>query len=446
MSFPNKKWINNGLLILFIILIFVIIPLPLNEEQVKYIHIKNNQWKFVTLQEGRYWDEKYPQYFDDRGVLKLHTPFDTEAYIETEIEIPKRGSYFALGANTFSNHATGKIILIDSKDVSHFLGEVPRQYQRNRMDGLNFDISPYSGQKVRIRIHQTSAPDGAGWGYYQFMRIHLKGYTLYDNLMIFLNMLMYIILFSLIVGFIIGFSGLPFFIQLTDRSHAWVTKNYNSFSKNDKWYIKYYLKMIFSIANKNLQYTDKINNIKLRMWIKITLMVGLPIMVIYITKVIISIMIIIAIAILILAVILWIIMDLLGGGSPSGGSVGGGTGSSSGSSSSPIFKTHKIEKSFFTDDKTLKDKSGKNVGTISKSFWDDDRQIIKDASGKQVGDIKTSFWDDDRQVIRDSSGEHTGDIRTSFWTGERIIEDEEGEKHGTIRKNWAGETIIDDEK
>lgn len=137
--------------------------------------IQGDYWKYVTVKEARYGGGIYPRYGyeEDFGVFfAINTPFVAEAYIEKEFDIPKGTSMFTLGAMTVSNHADVKIILFDSDNMEHFLGKIPydpyNKYPRSKNE---FDTSSYAGQRVRIRIHQTSAPDGAGWQYYSNMRI-----------------------------------------------------------------------------------------------------------------------------------------------------------------------------------------------------------------------------------------------------------------------------------
>lgn len=143
-----------------------------------YVDIQGEQWKYVTVKEANYWNYNYPRYGyeEDYGYFfAINTPFIAEAYIEKEFDIPTGISSFTLDAETFSNHADAKIILFDSNNVEHFLGRIPyQQYYKlryNPKEKIDFDTSSYAGQRVRIRIHQTSAPDGAGWQKYRNIRI-----------------------------------------------------------------------------------------------------------------------------------------------------------------------------------------------------------------------------------------------------------------------------------
>ena len=218
----HKKKVNKVICFIFFLLFLIcIIQVTIADEisggkevagaSDSIINFEDSQWKYVVIKDGMYWNKKYPRiYINDRyNRIEINTPFVTQAYIEKEFDIPKRGSYFSIRANTFSNHATGIIYLIDSKNVQHLLGVVPNQYQIWKMEELNFDISSYSGQKVRIRIHQTSAPDGAGWGYYSRMHVKVRGYTLIERFMFsVVYPIMYMSIFSLIIGLLMGFSAL----------------------------------------------------------------------------------------------------------------------------------------------------------------------------------------------------------------------------------------------
>lgn len=105
-----------------------------------------------------------------------------------------------------------------------------------------------------------------------------------------------------------------------------------------------------------------------------------------------------------------------------------------------LFRVNKITRSLFSSDKALED-DGRKIGTLSKDFWSNDRQIIKNRSGKKTGSIDKDPWDKDKQVIKDDRSRKVGDITTNFW-GERIIKNSNGKKIGTIKKNIWGETVI----
>ena len=105
-----------------------------------------------------------------------------------------------------------------------------------------------------------------------------------------------------------------------------------------------------------------------------------------------------------------------------------------------FFRTTKIERAVFSDDRILKDEMGGKVGTLSKAIISDD-QIIKDASGNIVGRITQSIYNEDVQVIKNDSGNKVGEIKSDVF-GNRIIIDSKGGRIGTIKKNVLGETTI----
>jgi hypothetical protein len=107
---------------------------------------------------------------------------------------------------------------------------------------------------------------------------------------------------------------------------------------------------------------------------------------------------------------------------------------------SPIFKATKIDKAILSDDKILRDSSGRKIGRLEKAILSND-QIIRDSSGRKVGRIEHSIWDKDKQIIKGTDGEKEGEIKTDFW-GNRVIVDSKGEKIGKIEKNIWGETVI----
>ncbi|OGM11675.1 hypothetical protein A2Z22_01975 [Candidatus Woesebacteria bacterium RBG_16_34_12] len=200
MSLKIKKSFVWGLLLILIFSFFFMNQIKIANGSEEYITIENSKWKYVIIKEGYYQNVKYPKYtigyqsapkYTNEQELTLNTPFETEAYIEKEFEIPPNGVSFSLGARTYSNHARGRIFLIDSKSSTHFLGEVTSHCEQfspignclQQYEYLNFDVSSYAGQKVKIRIDQISAPDGAGFGYYYEMKIKVKEYSIKDAFM-----------------------------------------------------------------------------------------------------------------------------------------------------------------------------------------------------------------------------------------------------------------------
>lgn len=106
----------------------------------------------------------------------------------------------------------------------------------------------------------------------------------------------------------------------------------------------------------------------------------------------------------------------------------------------PLLEAKQIHKAMLSDDKILRDASGKKVGTLEKAIFSND-QIIRDSSGRKVGRIEQSAWDRDKQILKGADGEKEGEIKTDFW-GNRIIVDSDGKKVGKIKKNLWGETVI----
>jgi hypothetical protein len=373
-SLLGEKSINLGLLLIFILLI-VIFPLPFKEDS---ISLGPEKWRFVAYKDVQYNGENYPLYNINKGVITIETPYGSSAYLENEVKIPDRGLTFSCRIY-HRNDADTTIFLADSKNIYHGI-----RWTKNLYTGFyEMDVSSYAGQKVKIELHQSSDTKNAniGTGYYDGMEIRLKEFTLYDSCMLFVTTLRNIVLFSLIIGFITGFSGSPIFSQLTDKFQDWMTKNYNIILKNDKWYSKYYLKTVFSIGNKILIYTNKISNLKIRTSIITATMLGLPIMIIYITKVIVFIIIFIVAIALVLYLIFYIFGSIgpsfSGGGGSSSGSGGGRSSSPSGAIfGSSYEKTAKEESRPFKVDKESRSSEGAwpfGIGgdTIYKTEYED---------------------------------------------------------------------------
>ena len=125
MSFPIKKWINNGLLILFILSIPIIIPLPLNDEQDSEIRIKDEQWKFIRVNEGQ-GCSYYPKesgIMGSRGFINIVSQPGSECYVESDVDLPDRASIFSYISKI--NQLPSTTILIDSNNIVHILSEIP---------------------------------------------------------------------------------------------------------------------------------------------------------------------------------------------------------------------------------------------------------------------------------------------------------------------------------
>lgn len=392
MSSPTKKSINIGLLIVYILLVLIIVPPPVYDKLDDYIHINNDQWKFIVVKEGHYtsyYGSNFPVFTIDRyGTMQIITTPATKAYIEAKFNIPQRGDTFSyfISSNLYS-YTT----LIDSKGIQHTLNEIDFEENKpywNRHRGLflkQFDVSQFAGQNITIRIEPIAAPIDAKptysyHHYYAFMKIDMKQYTTYDNFLLFLNILLKIIIFSLIIGFIMGYSGLSFLVKVSNNFHMFVNENYsNLFSNDDKWYIKkwyirYYLKIVFSITNKSLDFADKIHNTKLRTSIKISILVGLPVIIIYITAIIVYFIIMIILAILMLALIVWVILQIIGG-SPSGGSIGGGSESSNKSSAKGYYEKNGKKYDLKTEERIIR-QDGRTYREDSIRGWVPDKDFL----------------------------------------------------------------------
>lgn len=389
----SNKWIKYGIIIILILSIFIIVPSPINQYHQENIHLKNDQWNFIVLQEGpfhRIYNQNYPIYMpyvrvawqvgwhtSYSNVIQIFSHPESKSYLQAKFHIPKGKSNFSYTSNKYND----EIILIDYKNKHHNLTKISNNV---------YDLSPYGGQNVEIRIIQKSPPE---WHVYRDMKVHIKPNTLQDNLMIILTGLIYIILFSLSISFFMAYSGSSIFIQFLEKSQIWFSKKYTMCSKNENngFFTKYFLKPSFLIINKILHYADKISNPKTRMIVKIFTVICLPIVFIYIVNMIVFYIVIILISIVITIVIFLIIIALilgLLGINPSGSSVGGGGGSSSGSGGgrsssssgaifgSPYEETAKEESRPFKVDKETKSSEGAlpfGIGgdTIYKTEYED---------------------------------------------------------------------------
>lgn len=421
LSLPTKKWINIGLLTIYVVLVLIIVPAPVFDKLDDYVSVNNNQWKFIVVEEGqytKYYGSNFPVFGIERyGTMHIITTPETEAYIEAKINVPQRADTFSY---SFSSNLYSYTTLIDSKGNQHTLNEITSEENKRLRDWdgsrrlviKEFDISQFKSQNVTIRIQPTAAPSNAKPSYsyhhyYRLAKINNKQYTINEYFLLFLNIVKNIILFSLIIGFIMGYSGLSLFVRLSNNFHILIKEKFlNLFSNEDKWYIKmwyfrYYLKIVFSITNKSLDFADKIHNIKLRTSIKTSIMVGLPVIVIYTTAIIVYFIIVIILAILMLALIIWIISSLLGG-SPSGGSIGGGGGSGGGGGKDYTTKYGKTydpktgERVVKQDGKTYRrgsifeldagwhaDKEWTGSDKVERD-WDGSPKMRRDVTGKQI--------------------------------------------------------------
>jgi len=123
------------------------------------------------------------------------------------------------------------------------------------------------------------------------------------------------------------------------------------------------------------------------------------------------------------------------------GTSGGGYGTdSSWVETNPLFKTYQIDDAPFSNDKILRDRSGKKVGFLSKPLIGEG-ELIKDIYGKKVGKLEKSIWNSNVQIVKDSSDRKIGKIETDLW-GNRVIKDSEGKTVGRIEKSFLGRTRV----
>lgn len=232
--------------------------------------------------------------------------------------------------------------------------------------------------------------------------IYIKkiGKTILHIIILCLSILFTIVLFlypPFIIGFIfsliIGFLGLDFYDSRVDKFQLWVSKKYNLYTTDynglddDKWYSKYPLVLVSSIANRCFQLADKIQNSKTRAAIKSGLIFYLTIIFSFVSFIII-------VWILEIYLILWLIGSAFSGGS-SGGSTSGNSGGSSSGGSDP-FDINKLDTNWLDPSRQyIQNKNGKVVGELdSDYFLFDDNKAIKDENGNLVGHIEINSFGD----------------------------------------------------
>ena len=245
------------------------------------------------------------------------------------------------------------------------------------------------------------------------MRVINKPYTLWDNFNLFKNMLMSALLVSILIGFLIGISGLEFFSRSVNRIQMYIRENKISGMSFENKYIRHFLKMSFHLLDVPICAADKIGDVRLRTWIKITSVLFLSFTIIYVTYIVTYIVVITVLALVMVAIIIWIIVSLLGG-SPSGGSIGGGGGSGGGKDYTTKYgKTYDPE----TDERVVK-QDGKtyrrgsifelDAGWHADTEWTGDDKVERD-------------WDGSPKIRRDVTGKQ---IIEGDSSGDPIIEPE----------------------
>lgn len=404
--------------IVFVILIIALIPLPFNEKQNECDYVGylegGRGWKFVTVQEGQ--GSKYggyPKYSVDQGYMHVVSVPGSSSYIEATFLVPERGTVLAYE----QKHGTSKryyIELYDSRGVRHGIKPVPTIVR----DKTNqYDISQFAGQRVTIRMLQSSDLGYVHW-YYRNIRVINEPYTLWDNLDLFMNMLGSALLVSLLIGAVAGVSGLEIFSKAADKIQVFVHGNKTSCLGFENKYIRGFLKVSFGLIEAPMRAADVINNTRLRTGIKIASVLFLSFAIVYVTYVTIYVVVMVVLALLILAVILWIIAQFIGAsGSPSiggGGGSGGGSGGGGGKDYTTKYgKTYDPE----TGERVVK-QDGKTYRRGSIFELDADWHADKEWTG---GDKVERDWDGSPQIRRDVTGKQ---IIEGDSSGDPIIEPE----------------------
>lgn len=207
-----------------------------------------------------------------------------------------------------------------------------------------------------------------------------------------------------VIGFLIGFSGLEFFSRSVNRIQMYIHENKISGMSFENKYIRRFLKMSFHVLDAPICVAEKIGNVRVRNWIKITSVLFLSFTIIYITYILAYIFVMVVLALITLAIIIWIIISLLGG-SPSGRYIGGGGGSSSGSSNSST------KGSYYE-----KDGEKYDIKTKERIIKQDGRTYRKDLLGEWNAD-KDIFGSD--EVEKDIFGDPT--VEKDIF-GDQIVE------------------------
>ncbi|MCQ1534894.1 hypothetical protein FTO70_04150 [Methanosarcina sp. KYL-1] len=408
--------------IIFIIFVIVFIPVPIPEHQEGHEYVGypagSDAWKFVAEKEVQ--DSKgsiYPKYYgNDAGYMHVISLTNTLSCIEASFIVPKRGDILSYDSR-YNNHKVSSVILYDSDGKSHVLKpsskySIGTPYQ--------YDISPFAGQKVTVRIYQSSQATSAHW-YYRNIMVTNEPYTIWDNLSLFINTLIYALLLSILAGFLIGASGLEFFNEYINKIEAFIHKHKTEALGFENTYIKSFLRMSFKVLDFSIHAADNIQDKKINNGIKVALILFLSFTIIYTAKFLVYVIVTIVITLLIFAAILGIIALLLGGGAPSFGGGGGGGGGYSGSSSGSS---------------EIRNERGASVGKLDPDhFIFGNRQAIKDNKGNVVGELDSDhFIFGNRQAIKDNKGNVVGELDSDhFIFGNRqAIKDDRGNVIGEL--------------
>lgn len=188
------------------------------------------------------------------------------------------------------------------------------------------------------------------------------------------------LLMPIIIGAVVALAKPKPAVSWTDKLNDWIIEKRGKFAEKDDTLSKYFFRPLFWGLYKIIEWTGKkFEDEFVRSGVRITLVLYF----IAVTAFVAYIMIVVIIAIIILVLLLWIISRILFGEEEKEAKYAGhGYSSSSyqiqqGKEVNPIFRTSKIDKALFSDDKILKDKD-KTVGKLTKGgLFDSERtQII----------------------------------------------------------------------
>lgn len=158
------------------------------------VTFQNSTWHWVPVKivpvGGSGYDDYYPtqQWFGLRSLpasdtvpFTMDTPFNSEAYIEKDFDITSGTSSLSMevfGARNINgwcgDPVTVTVLIIDSMNTLHQLGNfIPVQRDGNIGPGetKNFDTSNFGGQRIKVRISQTSSGQHCTYGNYRNIKI-----------------------------------------------------------------------------------------------------------------------------------------------------------------------------------------------------------------------------------------------------------------------------------
>ena len=166
----------------------------------------------------------------------------------------------------------------------------------------------------------------------------------------------------------------------TNKLNDWIIEKRKKFAEKDDTLSKYFFRPLLGGLYKIMEWTGKkFEDEFVRSGVRITLILYFLMVMAFVAYIVI----VVIIAIIIIVLLLWIISRILFGEEEKEAKYAGhGYSSSSyqiqqGKEVNPIFRTSKIDKALFSDDKILKDKD-KTVGKLTKGgLFDSERtQII----------------------------------------------------------------------